>query len=77
MKELNIGVIGYGLRIGMIFAGLYKNDMGVKINLTAICDPKGKEGLAQKLTECEIDFSNTHFIQISLKCWIVKSWMVL
>lgn len=61
MKELNIGVIGYGLRIGMIFAGLYKNDMGVKVNLTAVCDPKGKDGLSEKLTESEIDFENTRF----------------
>ena len=59
MKELNIGVIGYGLRIGMIFAGLYKNDMGIKVNLTAVCDPKGKEGLSEKLTQSEIDFENT------------------
>ena len=41
MKELNVGVIGYGLRIGMIFAGLYKNELGVKVNLAAVCDPKG------------------------------------
>ena len=61
MKELNIGVIGYGLRIGMIFAGLYKNELGVKVNLTAVCDPKGKEGLCEKLTQSEIDFENTRF----------------
>ena len=61
MKELNIGVIGYGLRVGMIFAGLYKNELGVKVNLTAVCDPKGKEGLTEKLTESEIDFTNTCF----------------
>ena len=61
MKELNIGVIGYGLRVGMIFAGLYKNELGVKVNLTAVCDPKGKDGLTEKLTECEIDFTNTRF----------------
>ena len=34
MKELNVGVIGYGLRVGNIFAGLYKNDLGIKVNLT-------------------------------------------
>ena len=63
MRELNIGVIGYGLRVGNIFAGLYKNDLWIKVNLTAVCDPKGKEGLLQKLTEMEIDFSNTHFYE--------------
>ena len=63
MWELNIGVIGYGLRVGNIFAGLYKNDLGIKVNLTAVCDPKGKEGLLQKLTEMEIDFFNTHFYE--------------
>ena len=40
MKELNIGVIGFGLRVGNIFEGLYKNEQGVKVNLAAICDPK-------------------------------------
>lgn len=29
----------------------------------SVCDPKGKEGVEQKLTECEINFSDTRFYE--------------
>lgn len=61
MKELNMGVIGYGLRAGMVFHALYHNAFGVKINLTAVCDPKGKEALAEKLSADGIEYAQTLF----------------
>ncbi len=61
MKELNIGVIGFGLRVGNIFEGLYKNEQGVKVNLAAICDPKDRKKLEEDLTGREIPCENTRF----------------
>lgn len=61
MKELNIGIIGFGLRVGNIFEGLYKNEQGVKVNLAAICDPKDRKKLEEDLTGRELPYENTHF----------------
>ena len=61
MKELNIGIIGFGLRVGNIFEGLYKNEQGVKVHLAAICDPKDRKELEEDLTRREIPYENTRF----------------
>ena len=61
MKELNVGVIGFGLRVGNIFEGLYKNEQGVKVNLAAICDPKDRKKLEEDLTGRELPYENTNF----------------
>ena len=61
MRELNVGIIGFGLRVGNIFEGLYKNEQGVKVNLAAICDPKDRKELEEDLTRRELPYTNTHF----------------
>ena len=61
MHELNVGIIGFGLRVGNVFQGLYNNDQDVKINLTAICDPKDRQTLEADLTARGLPFENTHF----------------
>lgn len=61
MKKLNIGIIGFGLRVGNIFEGLYKNEQGVKVHLAAICDPKDRKELEEDLTRREIPYENTRF----------------
>jgi len=61
MKELNIGIIGFGLRARGVFAVLSGLEMGAKINLTAISDPKNKEELIAEGDKSKIDMSETHF----------------
>ena len=61
MHELNVGIIGFGLRVGNVFQGLYNNDQDVKINLTAVCDPKDRKALEDDLTARGLAFENTHF----------------
>ena len=61
MKELNIGIIGFGLRVGNVFEGLMKNSQGVKINLTAVCDPKSQEDLQEDFKRRGVEFENTRF----------------
>ena len=61
MKELNIGIIGFGLRVGNVYEGLYKNEQDVKVRLAAICDPKDRKELEEDLTRREIPYENTHF----------------
>ena len=61
MRELNVGVIGYGLRAGMMFDVLYHNKLGIKINLTAVCDIKNIEDITQKLTQDGVAYAGTRF----------------
>ena len=61
MKELNVGIIGCGLRARMVFHVIQKNELGVKVNLTAICDLKNQEVLTDEITKEGIDCSQTRF----------------
>lgn len=61
MKELNIGVIGYGFRAGTVLTVLFHNQQGVKVNMAAVCDPKEKEILAKQMEQDKIDCTNTRF----------------
>ena len=61
MKELNVGIIGYGLRASGVFDLMYNLYPEVKINLTAVCDPKPVDELKEKLESAKIDVSKTLF----------------
>ena len=61
MKELNVGIIGCGLRVRNMFELMTKMKTGYKANLVAIADPKDLDALKAELTKAEIDWSNTHF----------------
>ena len=61
MKELNVGIIGCGLRVRNMFELMTKMKTGYKVNLVAIADPKDLDVLQGELTKAEIDWSNTHF----------------
>lgn len=61
MKELNVGIIGYGLRASGVFDLMYNLYPEVKINLAAVCDPKPVNELKKKLEDAKIDISKTLF----------------
>lgn len=61
MRELNLGVIGYGLRTSTITTVLFDNKLDIKMHLTAVCDPKDEEALKKQITEDKIDCSHTRF----------------
>lgn len=61
MKDLNVGVIGYGFRARYVFSVLLDNNLGVKVNLAAVCDPKDRETLIKQMDENGVDYSHTHF----------------
>lgn len=61
MKELNVGMIGCGLRGRMVFSVIYKNELGVKVNLAAVCDPKEREVLTEEITKEGVDCARTRF----------------
>lgn len=61
MRQLHIGVIGCGLRVRAILPLLQKNDQGIPVMLTAICDVRDPEVIKQELTKAEIDFTRTQF----------------
>lgn len=61
MKGLNVGVIGYGFRAGTVLSVLFDNKLGVKVNMTAVCDPKDKETLEKQMAQDKIDCTHTHF----------------
>ena len=61
MTELNVAVIGCGLRARMVFSTIQKNDLGIKVNLAAICDVKTKDVLQEELTKGGIDCTATRF----------------
>ena len=61
MKELNVGVIGYGLRAATVLTVLCDNHLDVKVNITAVCDPKGAETLKKQMEQDKIDATDTRF----------------
>lgn len=61
MKNVRVGIIGYGLRARGVFDLLYKLDKGPKVELAAICDVRPEEEIRAQLSKAEINHQNTVF----------------